>query len=78
MARAVGNPPQLWKTWAALGRLRSQAGDPDGAGLAYAAAREVIDGVVTRLAHPRLRAAMETAAAIRDIRARAGPVTARG
>ena len=58
-ARAIGNPTHVWKTHAAIGRLHDARHDAGAARAAYDAAREVLDGVRSRLAHPELRASLE-------------------
>ena len=67
IAEAIGNPGQLWRTYAALGRLRDAQGRPDEARAAYAAARGVIAGVRSRLATPELAAALDRAAFVRQL-----------
>jgi class 3 adenylate cyclase/tetratricopeptide (TPR) repeat protein len=42
LARAVGNPPQLWRTLAAASQIRAAAGDGDGADAARAERADVI------------------------------------
>jgi tetratricopeptide (TPR) repeat protein len=59
LARAVGNPTQLWKTHLALGKLYAEARRPDQARQAYQAAREVIERVKVSLQDPGLRASLE-------------------
>ena len=63
MAASVGNPPQLWQTHLALGRLRAARGDADGAGQANLAARRAIDATAAGLSPPELRASLERVAA---------------
>jgi tetratricopeptide (TPR) repeat protein len=67
MAQAIGNPRQLWKTQAALGRFYDERRNPEAARRAYQAAREVIDGVKARLRHREFRASLEGAASIRQV-----------
>ena len=45
VARAVGNPPQLWTTLGAAAEIRAAAGDPTGADAARAERAAVIAGV---------------------------------
>ena len=45
MAREIGNPPQLWKTYQALGALYERQADLERARTAYQSAMDVIDGV---------------------------------
>jgi class 3 adenylate cyclase/tetratricopeptide (TPR) repeat protein len=67
IAQAIGNPGQLWRTHAALGRLRDAQGKSAEARAAYAAARHVIDGVRARLTTPELAAALDRAAFVQRI-----------
>jgi class 3 adenylate cyclase/tetratricopeptide (TPR) repeat protein len=55
-ARAAGNPPQLWKTLAAVGELRRGRGDEQGALDAYLEAMTVIKAVADALADRELQA----------------------
>ena len=55
VAQRVGNPPQLWKTQAALGDLRKAQGSPEDARQAYRDALAVIEGVAARLSDESLR-----------------------
>jgi tetratricopeptide (TPR) repeat protein len=54
VAQRVGNPPQLWKTNAALGDLRQAQGRPDDALQAYRDALAVIEGVAAGLSDESL------------------------
>lgn len=56
VAESIGNPTQLWKTHAALGRLATARQHPELARQAWLAARQVIDRVRENLQHPQLRA----------------------
>ena len=67
IAQAIGNPPQLWKTHAALGRLYIDRKKPEQAEQAYNAAREVIDRVKGNLQNPELRNTLENAPMIQKI-----------
>lgn len=55
IAKEIGNPPQLWKTHAALGDLRKAQGQIDAGRKAYRAALTVIDGVADDLTDESLR-----------------------
>jgi class 3 adenylate cyclase/tetratricopeptide (TPR) repeat protein len=68
IAQAIGNPPQLWKTHVALGRLHGEVRRPEPAREAYQAARRVMDAVSSRLTHPTLRASFDAAPLIREVR----------
>ncbi len=67
IAQAIGNPPQLWKTHAALGRLHAEIGKPQAAREAYHAAREVIDRISVNLRDPGLRAGLEGSPLIQEV-----------
>jgi tetratricopeptide (TPR) repeat protein len=54
-AEAIGNPPQLWKTHAAIGCLHALRGNRDAADRARARARAVVERVRAVLADPGLR-----------------------
>src|SRR2546425_414503 len=62
LAQQVGNPGQLWRTHAAIGRLHDAAGRREEAAPAYGAARAVIEGIHGRLQNTELRAALDRAA----------------
>jgi tetratricopeptide (TPR) repeat protein len=55
VAQEVGNPPQLWKTWAALGDLQRVQGNHEQARRAYREALTVIDDVASGLTDEHLR-----------------------
>ena len=71
VALAVGHPPQLWKTHAALAHLHDERRNPEAAARSYRAAADVIEGVLTPLRDPVLRAGLERDPRIIDIRGRA-------
>jgi tetratricopeptide (TPR) repeat protein/transcriptional regulator with XRE-family HTH domain len=52
LAQRLGNPPQLWKSYAALGELRNAQGNDEAARAAYNAAVTIIDQVARGLAAP--------------------------
>lgn len=66
-ARIIGNPTQIWKTYAAIGRLYEERQQPDAAHPAYIAARKALDGIKYRLHDERLRASFDAAPSIQDI-----------
>jgi hypothetical protein len=70
VAREIGNPPQLWKTYQALGALYESQGDPGRARAAYRSAMEVIDGVAARLQNQELRRTFLQAQPVQELRAR--------
>jgi tetratricopeptide (TPR) repeat protein len=55
IAQQIGNPPQLWKTHAALGDLREAQVRPEDARQSYRNALAVIEGVAARLSDESLR-----------------------
>jgi len=55
IAQQIGNPPQLWKTHAALGDLRQAQGRGNDARQAYRDALAVIEGVAAGLSDESLR-----------------------
>jgi class 3 adenylate cyclase/DNA-binding winged helix-turn-helix (wHTH) protein/tetratricopeptide (TPR) repeat protein len=59
LAQTVGNPPQLWQSHLALGRLHAEARRPEQARRAYRAARKIIARVKASLQAPGLRASLE-------------------
>ncbi len=70
IAQQIGNPGQLWKTHAAIGRLHDAAGRRDQAASAYGHARDVIDGIRSRLQDTELRAALDRAVFVQHIQDR--------
>jgi predicted ATPase len=67
IAQLIENPPQRWKTHAALGELRLSRGDREAARREYRAARAVIDGVTASLRRASLRESLETTPLRRQI-----------
>lgn len=67
LAETVGNPPQLWKTHLALGRLHTETRHFDMAQQAYQAARTVIDRTKNTLEHPALRNSLEDSPLIQQV-----------
>jgi tetratricopeptide (TPR) repeat protein len=70
IAREIGNPPQLWKTYQALGALYESQADLGRAQAAYQSAMDVIDGVAERLQEQELQRTFLTARPVQDIRER--------
>jgi tetratricopeptide (TPR) repeat protein len=68
IAKEIGNPPQLWKTHAALGDLRQAQGRPEEARQAYREALSVIDGVAAGLEDESLRETFLTSEHVEGIR----------
>jgi tetratricopeptide (TPR) repeat protein len=73
VAREIGNPPQLWKTLAALGDLRQAQSKPTVARRAYREALGVIEGVAAALTDEVLRQTFLGAGEVHGIRERAAP-----
>jgi tetratricopeptide (TPR) repeat protein len=55
LARRIGNPPQLWRTLAAIAELRQVEQHPAKAQRAYRQALAVVGGVASRVLDTRLR-----------------------
>ncbi len=72
VASEVGNPPQLWRTHAAIGDLRAAQGRPADARLAFQDALAVIDRVAAGLTDEVLRMTFLGSPHVRLIRAGAG------
>ena len=70
VARDIGNPTQLWKSLAALGDVRTAAGDPTGAKQAFGEASKVIDDVASGLSDAAVRETFLGSAAVTAIRER--------
>ncbi len=70
VAQEVGNPPQLWKTYQALGALYEWQANPGRARAAYRSALEVIEGVAARLQNQELRRTFLQARPVQELRAR--------
>ena len=64
IARTIGNPTQLWRTYTALAGLHAARREPEAAQQMARAAREVLDTIMRRLRDERLRAAFDAAPAI--------------
>ena len=70
IAREIGNPPQLWKTYQALGALYESQADLERARAAYQSAMDVIHGVAERLQDQELQRTFLTARLVQEIRER--------
>jgi tetratricopeptide (TPR) repeat protein len=70
IAREIGNPPQLWKTYQALGTLYESQADLGRAQAAYQSAMDVIDGVAERLHDQELQRIFLAARPVQEIRER--------
>ncbi|MGH7321460.1 MAG: tetratricopeptide repeat protein [Candidatus Rokuibacteriota bacterium] len=67
IARAIGNPTQLWRTHLACGHLHAERKNPAEAGRAYRAAGKVADRIRSSLSNPRLRSSFEGSPRIREV-----------
>jgi tetratricopeptide (TPR) repeat protein len=70
LAQEIGNPPQLWKTYQALGVLYERQDKTDQARSAYASAIEVIEGVASRLQDQEIKRTFLAARPVEEIRER--------
>ena len=68
VAQEVGNPPQLWKSYVALGHLREAQGKSAEARGAYSDALALIDGVAAGLSDESLRETFLTSDYVQHIR----------
>ena len=68
IATEIGNPPQLWKTYQAIGKLREQQGDTGQARTAYANALQVIEEVAEQLQDQELKHTFRDARPVQEIR----------
>jgi class 3 adenylate cyclase/tetratricopeptide (TPR) repeat protein len=69
VAMQAGNPPQLWKTLAAVGELRLGRGDEQGSREAYREAMRVINGVADSLSNKGRQARFLASQQVRAIEA---------
>lgn len=70
VAQEIGNPPQLWKTYQALGALYEWQADLEHARATYRSAIEVVEGVAARLQNQELRRTFLLARPVQELRAR--------
>ncbi len=71
IAKQIGNPPQLWKTYVALGDLRQAQGRQDDAHQAYCDAITVIEDVAAGLDDESLRNTFMNSSHVQEIRQKA-------
>jgi tetratricopeptide (TPR) repeat protein len=71
MATEIGNPPQLWQTYQALGLLCERLGRREQARSAYASALRVIDEVARRLQDQELKRTFLAVRPVKELRERA-------
>jgi tetratricopeptide (TPR) repeat protein len=77
IAREIGNPPQLWKTYQALGALYESQVDLERARVAYQSAMDVIDGVAEQLQDQALQRTFLAARPVQEIREHLPPAGSR-
>jgi hypothetical protein len=70
VAKQVGSPPRLWKTYQALGEVYERQGAPDQARAAYASAMERVEGVASRLQDQELKRIFLSVRPVRAIQER--------
>ena len=75
VARQIGNPPQLWKTYVALGDLQLAQGRAADADQTYRDALQIIDAVAADLTDTALRQTFLTSSHVLRIQHLAGPVS---
>ncbi len=68
IAQEIGNPPQLWKTFVALGELRQAQGQPEKTFQAYHDALAIIDAVAAGLTDASVRETFLTSPHVAHIR----------
>lgn len=68
VAREIGNPPQLWKTYRALGELYERKRDLNQARYAYASAGQVIEDTASRLQDSVINQTFLSARQVTEIR----------
>ena len=67
IAKAIGNPTQLWKTYLTMGRLHTKAKRQQMAEQAFGAAREIVNKIIASLQEPELRTSLKSYPLIRQI-----------
>ena len=71
VAQRIGNPPQLWKTYAVLGDLRQAQGQTDETYRAYGDALSIIEKMATSLQNQSLRDTFISSHPVQKIRQKA-------
>jgi class 3 adenylate cyclase/tetratricopeptide (TPR) repeat protein len=72
MAQVIGNPPQLWRSHAALGLLHTERKDGDAARRAFGSGRATVEGLRARLTRSELRTAIAQPPLVRLLYSEAG------
>ncbi len=70
IAKEIGNPPQLWKTYQALGELHERKGEREAARTAHCSAIQVIEETAARLADQSIKENFLSAPQVKAIRQR--------
>ena len=65
--REYPSPLVAWKTYAELGRLKSQLGDSSSAREAFAQAAEIVNSIVASVSDEGLRTTFMTSEAVREV-----------
>ncbi|MBM3839121.1 MAG: tetratricopeptide repeat protein [Verrucomicrobia bacterium] len=76
LAREIGNPPQLWKTYQALGELHERRPDLEQARSTYASAVQVIETTAAALRDSSIRQTFLSAKQVAEIRQALGRLSA--
>jgi tetratricopeptide (TPR) repeat protein len=71
IAHGVGNPPQLWKTYAVLGDIRQAKGRPNEASRAYRDAFSIIEKMATSLQNQSRKDTFMSSHLVQEIRQKA-------
>ena len=71
VAQRIGNPPQIWKTYAVLGDLRQAQGQTDEAYRAYGDALSIIEKMATSLQNQSHRDTFISSHPVQEIRQKA-------
>jgi len=68
LAEEIGNPPQLWKTYTAIGDFHSLAGQTEPAAIAYRQALQAIEETASQLQSEQVKDTFLTAKPVQEIR----------
>ena len=72
IAETIGNPTQLWRTYAALARFHADQGQREAARRAAVDAGHVVDRILVALPNESLQRSLEALSLVREVRARLG------
>ena len=73
-ARTLGNPSQLWKSWAALGRMHSAVGADEEALKAFQQALAIVERIAEGLPDDSLREVLLRSRPVQYVRLQCQPV----